>query len=49
MGAPRLYHCYLRIDRGLVTNFGSLLAEGTPEGIKNDPRVQEAYLGGEMS
>ncbi|MFB6166426.1 MAG: ABC transporter ATP-binding protein [Haloarculaceae archaeon] len=36
------------IDRAIVINFGSLLAEGSPEEIKNNPDVQEAYLGGEL-
>jgi branched-chain amino acid transport system ATP-binding protein len=35
------------IDRAFVIQFGAKIAEGSPEEIKNDSTVQEAYLGGE--
>jgi branched-chain amino acid transport system ATP-binding protein/branched-chain amino acid transport system permease protein len=34
------------VDRTVVMDFGSKLCEGTPAVIRQDPRVQEAYLGG---
>ena len=35
------------IDRAIVIQFGAMIGEGAPEEIKQDPTVQEAYLGGD--
>lgn len=35
-------------DEVLVLNYGSKLAEGSPDEIRTNPQVQAAYLGGEL-
>ena len=42
-------HALLSIaDRLLVINFGTLLAQGSPHDVMNDPQVQRVYMGLEV-
>lgn len=36
---------FAHADRVIVLNRGTLIAEGTPDEVRNDPHVQEIYLG----
>lgn len=36
---------FAHADRVIVLNRGTLIAEGTPDEVRNDPQVQEIYLG----
>jgi branched-chain amino acid transport system ATP-binding protein len=43
-------HALLSIaDRLLVINFGTTLAQGSPDAVMNDPEVQRVYMGLEVA
>ena len=45
-----MVHALLSIaDRLLVINFGTMLAQGTPEAVLNNPEVQRVYMGLEVA
>jgi len=36
-------------DRLMVLNYGEVIASGTPDEVRSNPRVRDVYLGQEMS